>query len=125
MGAAVVVSRGVLYAVADYDRAVSVFSPAQVENQVAGLLREQGIVTFGDKAEARAYCERGQKVSGAVDAIEPRFRMLWQNPDVSELPGALMGKLVSRVYRKAAVGSCPAQNVEGAFTTYRVAVLLY
>jgi hypothetical protein len=125
MGAAVVVSRGVLYAVADYDRAVQVLSQAQVENEVAGLLRDQGIVTFGDRAAARAYCERGQRVSGEIDGIEPRFRMLWQNSDADVLPGALMGKLATRAYRKAAVGSCPAQNVDGAFTAYRVAVLLY
>jgi hypothetical protein len=125
MGAAVVVSRGVLYAVADYSHAVAELTPAQVENEVSGLLREQGIVTFGDRAEARAYCERGQRISGAIDSIEPRFRMLWQNSDVSELPRALMGKLATRGYRKAAVGSCPAQNVAGAFTAYRVAVLLY
>jgi hypothetical protein len=121
----VVVSRGVLYAVADYSHAVAELTPAQVENEVAGLLREKGIVTFGDRAEARAYCERGQRISGAIDSIEPRFRMLWQNSDVSELPRALMGKLATRGYRKAAVGSCPAQNVAGAFTAYRVAVLLY
>jgi hypothetical protein len=51
--------------------------------------------------------------------------MLWQNSDANELPEALMGKLASRAYRKASVGSCPAQNVEGSFTAYRVAVLLY
>jgi len=125
MGAAVVVSRGVLYAVADYDRAVAELTPAQIEAAVTGLLREQGIGTFGDRAAARAYCERGQRVSGEIDGIEPRFRMLWQNSDVDVLPGALTGKLASRAYRKAAVGSCPAQNVDGAFTAYRVAVLLY
>src|SRR5579863_2153469 len=74
MGAAVVSSRGVLYAVADYERAVQVLTQAQVETAVAGLLREHGIVTFGDRAEARAYCERGQRVSGELSGIEPRFR---------------------------------------------------
>jgi hypothetical protein len=125
MGVAVVASRGVLYAVADYERAVQVLTQTQVETAVAGLLRERGIVTFGDRAEARAYCERGQRVSGSIGGIEPRFRMLWQNSDANELPEALMGKLASRAYRKASVGSCPAQNVEGSFTAYRVAVLLY
>lgn len=125
MGAAVVVSRGVLYAVADYSHAVAELSAAQVEKVVAGLLREQGIVKFADGADARAYCERGQRASGMIDGVEPRFRMLWQNSDVNELPGALMGRLSSREYRRAAVGSCPAQNVQGSFTAYRVAVLLY
>jgi hypothetical protein len=125
MGAAVVSSRGVLYAVADYERAVSVLTQTQVETAVAGLLREHGIATFGDRADARAYCERGQRVSGELSGIEPRFRMLWQNSDLNELPEALLGKLASRAYRKAAVGGCPAQGLQGSFTAYRVAVLLY
>jgi hypothetical protein len=125
MGAAVVASRGVLYAVADYEREVPVLTQGQVEATVAGLLRGQGIVTFGDRAEARAYCERGQRIAGAIDSVEPRFRMLWQNPDVNELPRALMDQLALRAYRKASVGSCPVQSLEGAFTSYRVAVLLY
>ena len=51
--------------------------------------------------------------------------MLWQDSDVSKLPQALIDHLASGQYRKAAVGNCPAQNVEGSFTAYRVAVLLY
>jgi hypothetical protein len=34
-------------------------------------------------------------------------------------------QLATGRYHKAAVGSCPAQDVNGAFTIYRVAVLLY
>jgi hypothetical protein len=51
--------------------------------------------------------------------------MRWQNADLSVLPGALEERLASRLYRKAAVGSCAPQNVEGDFTVFRVAVLLY
>jgi hypothetical protein len=51
--------------------------------------------------------------------------MRWQDSEMSHLPGALEERLSSGRYRQAAVGSCPARNAEGAFTVYRVAVLLY
>jgi hypothetical protein len=51
--------------------------------------------------------------------------MLWQDADLSRLPGQLVERLGSGHYREAAVGSCPAQNLAGSFTVYRVAVLLY
>jgi len=124
-GMALVASRGVLYAVADYERAVPVMTQAQVEMAVAGLLRARGIVSFLDAAEAHAYCERGQGIKGRVGGGSPMFLMRWQNPDVTELPEALVDRLATRQYRKAAVGSCPAQGLEGTFTAYRVAVLLY
>jgi uncharacterized protein YkwD len=125
IGAAVVASRGELYAVADYARNVPLLTQVQVETAVAGLLRERGVVTIADRADARFYCERGHVSGGGLGSVEPRFRMLWQNPDLSDLPEALKDKLALREYRKAAVGSCPTQNLEGSFTAYRVAVLLY
>jgi hypothetical protein len=125
MGAALVSSRGVLYAVADYERAVPVLTQVQVEAAAEHLLREQGIVTFVDRAEARAYCERGRGTEGAIGSIQPKFKLLWQSPDLSSLPEALVEQLAPRQYRQAAVGSCPAQDVEGSFSAFRVAVLLY
>jgi hypothetical protein len=125
MGAALVSSRGVLYAVADYERAVPELTPVQVETAVAGLLRERGIVTFVDRADARAYCEGGRGNGGAVGSMQPRFKMLWQGPDLGYLPEALTNRLAGRQYQKAAVGNCPVQSLEGSFTAYRVAVLLY
>ena len=49
----------------------------------------------------------------------------WQNTDLSRLPRELANQLQSGKYRKAAVGSCPPQEDDPAFTSYRVAVLLY
>jgi hypothetical protein len=51
--------------------------------------------------------------------------MLWQEADLTILPRQVVEKLAAGEYKQAAVGSCPAQGVEGAFTAYRVAVLLY
>jgi hypothetical protein len=51
--------------------------------------------------------------------------MRWQDADLTRLPRPLEDHLATGQYRQAAVGSCPAQSDEGAFTAYRVAVLLY
>jgi hypothetical protein len=44
---------------------------------------------------------------------------------LNQLPKVLADKLDSGRYRRAAIGSCPAQDLDGAFTAYRMAVLLY
>jgi hypothetical protein len=125
MGAALVSSRGQLYAVADYERAVPVLTQVEVETAIAGLLRERGIVTLVDRTDARAYCESERGNGGVIGSTQPRFEMLWQGPDLGYLPEALTNRLAARQYQKAAVGSCPVQSLEGSFTAYRVAVLLY
>ena len=51
--------------------------------------------------------------------------MRWQDSELAQLPQALTERLASGRYRRAAVGSCPARGVEGSFSAYRVAVLLY
>jgi hypothetical protein len=122
VGVAVVASRGVLYAVADYSKAVPVLTPAQVEANIGGLLRAKGMAILADPSDARAYCSQE---GAARIARQPSFRMLWQEADLTILPQALLGRIASGQYRQAAVGSCPAQDVEGSFTAYRVAVLLY
>jgi hypothetical protein len=122
VGVAVVSSRGVLYAVADYERSVAILSQAQVEASIAQLLHARGITVRDDPTEARAYCTQGK---GAGNSSESGFRMLWQEADLTILPRQLRDRLASGQYGQAAVGSCPAQGVEGSFTAYRVAVLLY
>ncbi len=122
VGVAVVSSRGVLYAVADFERSVSVLTQVQVEASIAQLLRGLGATLRGDPTAARAYCTRGKAEDNSSHA---GFRMLWQEADLTILPRQLVEKLASGEYKQAAVGSCPAQGVEGAFTAYRIAVLLY
>jgi hypothetical protein len=51
--------------------------------------------------------------------------MRWQDAELSHLPQELADRLATGRYRAADVGSCPAQNVEGAFSAYRIAVILY
>ncbi len=122
VGVAVVASRGVLYAAADYERSVPVMTQEQVEASVAQLLRDRGVTLLDDPTDARAYCAQG---SDAIQSGGSEFRMLWQEADLTQLPRQLRERLASGQFRQAAVGSCPPQGVEGSFTAYRVAVLLY
>jgi hypothetical protein len=122
VGVAVVYSRGVLYAVADYERSVPILSQAQVEASIAQLLQYRNVTLRGDPTEARAYCTQGRD---AGNSSESGFRMLWQEADLTILPRQLRERLATGQYSQASVGSCPPQGVEGSFTAYRVAVLLY
>jgi Cysteine-rich secretory protein family len=125
VGIAIVASRGVLYAVADYSRGVAVLAPAQVESRVAGLLRASGVVILPDPSLARAACATDSGLPRSTSGPTPRFIMRWQDSSLDRLPQALVDRLSSGNFRKASIGSCPAQSDQAAFTAYRVAVLLY
>lgn len=118
VGIATVAHNGVIYAVADYSRAVQVLSRTEVESTVANLLHARGLTIVKDAAAARAYC-----ANGAKNSSQAGFFMRWENPDLTQLPPALASRLGQ--FHNAVVGSCTPQQVEGSFTTYRVAVILY
>jgi hypothetical protein len=125
VGVALVASRGVLYAVADYERAVPVLAQSQVEAAVAGLLRVSGVKVLGDATVARSACAVDRGLPNSKSGPQPRFVMRWQDADLSQLPQALVDRLATGRFRSAAVGSCPPQGQEGSFTAYRIAVVLY
>jgi hypothetical protein len=125
VGVAVVAARGALYAVADYSRSVQQLSAAQVEARVAALIRVSGVAILGNPSVARAACAMDDGMPPTAGGAMPRFVMRWQAGDLDQLPKALVDRLASGNYHRAAVGSCPAQISEGSFTAYRVAVLLY
>lgn len=125
VGIAVVASRGELYAVADYAQEVEALTPAQVEAKVAQLVRVSGVAIRSDHATAREACVMSSGIPATRAGAQPRFIMRWQNPDLAELPQALVNRLASGQYRQASIGSCSAQGLQGKFTAYRVAVLLY
>jgi len=125
VGVAVVATRGVLYAVADYTRVVESLSAAQVEARVASMIRVSGISILGDPSDARAACMTDQGAPHSSNGLQAGFIMRWQDSELERLPQALTGRLASGQYRRAAVGSCRARGVEGSFTAYRVAVVLY
>lgn len=124
VGVAVVEARGVLYAVADYSREVESLGGREVEARVAAMIRPSGVSILQDSSLARAACARDEGVPRTSGPM-PGFIMRWQDAELSQLPRALADKLASGRYRRAAVGSCPAQGDQGSFTVYRVAVLLY
>lgn len=125
VGIAVVAARGVLYAAADYSRGVQTLTQPQIEARVGELLRANGVFAQRNNEQARAACTTDHGVPASPGGQTPAFVMRWQSADLSRLPEPLMEKLATRRYREAAVGSCPAQGVEGSFTAYRLAVLLY
>ncbi len=125
VGVAVVASRGVLYAVADYSRAVESLSASQVEARVATLIKKSGVSIVSDSSLARRACASDGGLPGSAGGGSPGFVMRWQGADLTQLPKALVDRLATGQYNRAAVGSCPAQGLEGSFTAYRLAVLLY
>jgi hypothetical protein len=125
VGIAVVAARGVLYATADYARGVRALTQTQVEGRVARLVRASGAEVLTDNAQAREACAADRGLPVVQGSLRPGFIMRWQDSEMAQLPAQLTEKLSSHEYHRAAVGSCPAQDVSGAFTIYRVAVLLY
>jgi uncharacterized protein YkwD len=125
VGIAVVVSHAITYAVADYARAVPALTQTEVEKAFAALLRAKGLSILKTSQDARAYCAWTEGSRSLAFYNVPRYRMFWQNPDLTQLPQELVSQLATGHYRKAAIASCPPHDVEGEFTVYRVAVLLY
>jgi uncharacterized protein YkwD len=120
VGISVVSGGGVLYAVADYARAVPVLSREQVEASVAALIRASGLFIVQDPADARAYCAAGSHPSG-----RSAYLTVWENSDITDLPRSLASRTVSGDHHSADVGACAPQASEPGFTSYRVAVILY
>lgn len=125
VGIAVIASRGVLYATADYAHGVQKLSQAQVEEHIAGLIRPSGVKILPNPALAREACRMESGVPRTNGGVQPSFVMRWQESDLSHLPKALADQLRSGQYRDAAVGSCDPNGEAGTFTAYRIAVLLY
>ena len=124
VGIAVVASRGVLYAVADYSHGVESMGAHEAEARVAALIKQSGVTIMNDPSVARAACAMDSGVPKSATP-HPGFIMRWQDSQLDQLPSALTSRLSSGQYRRAAVGSCPARGVQGTFTAYRLAVLLY
>lgn len=125
IGIAVVPKRGVLYATADFSRAVAAFSTAQIENRVGSLIAPSGVKILSDHLLAREACTADRGFPRVANGAQPTFVMRWQDSELSHLPQNLADQLASGRYREAAVGSCQPKGEAGTFTAYRVAVLLY
>lgn len=124
VGIAVVASRGVLYATADYSRGVQALFASEVEARVAGLIRPSGVKVTASPL-ARMACKMSSGFPRSADNTQPGFVMRWQDSDLRTLPKPLVDRLASGQYHEAAVGSCDPTGQAGTFTAYRIAVLLY
>ena len=125
VGIAVVADGEFLFAVADYARDVPVLSQIQVEATVGQQIRAHKIDLLSDPTGARRACDLNRGLPQSLAGPQPLFVMRWQDADISKLPEALLDRLSSGDYHRASVGSCPAKDLEGSFTLYRMAVLLY
>lgn len=125
VGIAVVAGPMGLYAVADYERVVEALSQKQVEGIVAQLVQARGIAVQSNPALARAACSMDSGLPHAASGPQPRFVMRWQDAELKQLPQALVERMATGKYHQAAVGDCATQGQAGAFTAYRLAVLLY
>ncbi len=125
VGIAVIAVRGVIYAAADYAKAVPVLSLDQVEAEIGNLIRRSGIAVRNDPHDARAACVLDHGFPATRSGGEAGFVMRWQGADLNHLPQQLVDKLGSRQYRQADVGVCAPRGDQLAFTQYRIAVLLY
>jgi hypothetical protein len=125
VGVAVVAGSDGLYAVADYEHAVPVLTQSQQEYEVAGLVKANGVAILPDPTQARNSCAAEGNLPRPASGPKPRFALFWEGAQLSQLPQDLVNELATGKYHQAAVGSCQSQGQEGAFTSYRLAVLLY
>ena len=125
VGIAVVASRGVLYATADYSRGVEAMTQAQVESRFAEMLQSAGVKVLADHALARSACMMDNGLPKAGSNAPPSVLLRWEGSNLTSLPKDLVDHLASKRFHDAAVGSCDAHGDQGTFTSYRVAVLLY
>jgi hypothetical protein len=125
VGIAVVASRGVLYATADYSRDVPALTREQVESRVSELIQSAGVKVVADRSLARAACIMDNGMPRSAGTMQPTFIMRWERSDLKHLPKQLVDHLASRQFTEAAVGGCDAHSDNGTFTSYRIAVLLY
>jgi Cysteine-rich secretory protein family len=122
IGIALVQRGGYYFGVEDFSDAVAALGPQQIEQKVGALLQKQGIPPTGPQQDARQTCEMQH---GTAGGSAPRFVMRWEGADLSQLPPVLIQQIQTGHFHSAAVGACDSSHPQQAFTTYRVAVLLY
>jgi hypothetical protein len=118
----VVRHNGELYAVEDFERQVASLSLSQQEQTIANLVQNTADVTIlPTTADVRRTCAMD---SGYAGPHKPWFVMRFTGGQLNHLPDALVDKLSSGRYHSAAIGACPATDVQN-FSAYNIAVLLY
>lgn len=121
IGISVIRDRGEYYAVEDFAHTVQVLSILDQEAVVSHLVAQAGVSALASTSEARQTCSMQQGFAGKR---QPWFVMRYTTSDLSRLPKELASKLGSGKYHQAAVGAC-VTPVQGPFSAYNVAVLLF
>lgn len=110
-----------LYAVEDFAAASQALSIEQVEQRVRTLLREDGIDASLAPRPAEQACGMAR---GMPPGTTARLMVRMQTADLQQLQSQIRQQMRGGHYNRAAVGAC-APIGQGAFTMYRIAVLLY
>ena len=118
----VVRRNGELYAVEDFERVVANLSLSQQEQQVARLVQNTARVTIlPNTADARRTCAME---TGYAGTRKPWFVMRFTGGQLNRLPDQLISKLDTGKFHTAAIGACPATDVQN-FSAYNIAVMLF
>lgn len=110
-----------LYAVEDFAAAAQALSVEQVEQRVRAMLREDGIDASAEPRAAEQACAMERGMPAGTNA---RLMVRMQTADLQQLQSQIRQQMRGVRYARAAVGACRPVG-QGAFTLYRVAVLLY
>ncbi|MGC2636367.1 MAG: CAP domain-containing protein [Acidobacteriaceae bacterium] len=122
LGVGVVERGGYLYAVEDFAQAQQALDMPRVEQRVRQLLHAQNIDASLAAGAAEQACPMDHSMPAGTGA---RSIVRFETPDLSHLPPAVMQQIRSGGFTRAAVGACAPLHNNPAFTTYRVAILLY
>jgi hypothetical protein len=122
LGVAVVRQGGTLYAVEDFEQSSQVLSREQVERRVRELLHALNVDASAPVGPAEEACSMGRGIPQGTNA---RSIVRFETPDLNRLPAQVEQQIRGGDFKKAAVGACSPGSGQAAFTTYRVAILLY
>jgi uncharacterized protein YkwD len=120
LGVAVVEARGRIFAVQDFSVAVAELNFDEQEKQISALLKQSGLVSVGQTADARKECANQGVPAGNRTISIIRF----EAPDLSKLPEGLDREIHNQAFHRAEVGAC-APMKELGFPVYRIAVMLF
>jgi hypothetical protein len=122
LGVGVVERGGNLWAVEDFAQASETLGPQQVEQRVSALVRALHVDPSEPASEAEQACTIEK---GLPPGSKARSVVRFETPDLSQLPNGLAQSIGNGQFTRAAVGACAPRANNPAFTTYRVAILLY
>ncbi len=120
VGIAVVKGGDGLFAVQDFSQSVPDLDLVQQEQKVIANLHAHGLRSTQATKDARKTCEMSRGFAGG----HPLSVVRYETADLNTLPEDVEQKLRSGKYRAAAVGACPGGG-DGAFTRFKIAVVLY